>query len=60
MEILIPLGTMALVLLGLERNARRARRGFPVATSTFTAHDHRDRDAERVRDELRARTPERA
>ncbi|MEY9846621.1 hypothetical protein [Streptacidiphilus sp. MAP5-3] len=60
MEILILLAAMALVLLGLERNSRRARRGFPVAASTFTTDDHRDRDAERVRDELRARTPERA
>ncbi|WP_160311121.1 hypothetical protein [Streptacidiphilus anmyonensis] len=46
---------LALVVLGLERNARRARRRPPTASGTTQPHERRDRDAERLLDELRSR-----
>ncbi|WP_160311621.1 hypothetical protein [Streptacidiphilus melanogenes] len=46
---------IALLVLGLERNARRARRRPPVTPGGTQPHERRDRDAERLLDELRSR-----
>ncbi|WP_161789778.1 hypothetical protein [Streptacidiphilus neutrinimicus] len=45
---------IALLVLGLERNARRTRRQTPTLPGTAQPHERRDRDAERLLDELRA------
>ncbi|MEY9876424.1 hypothetical protein ABH931_005934 [Streptacidiphilus sp. MAP12-33] len=58
MGILILLIVVAVLVLGLERNARLTRRQPPSrsAGSAWPASaDRRDRDAERLLDELRAR-----
>jgi hypothetical protein len=54
MGILILSVFIALLVLGLERNARLHRRQLPTGSAWPTPDESRDRDAERVRDELRA------
>lgn len=53
MGILILLLVIAFLVLGLERNARRARRGLPAVPARTPSYDHRDRDTERLLDDLR-------
>ncbi|SEM04673.1 hypothetical protein [Streptacidiphilus jiangxiensis] len=55
MGILILVVFIALLVLGLERNARLRSRQLPTGSAWSTPHEARDRDTERVRDELRAR-----
>jgi hypothetical protein len=55
MSLLILAAALALLVLGLERNARRARRQLPTASAWSAPHERRDRDAERLLDELRSR-----
>ncbi|WP_165845345.1 hypothetical protein [Streptacidiphilus pinicola] len=55
MGLLILTLVIAVLVLGLERNARRARRTLPAVPLRTPAADHRDRDIERLLDELRSR-----
>jgi hypothetical protein len=54
MGILILTLVIASLVLGLERNARRARRRLPAVPAWPQPHERRDRDAERLLDELRS------
>jgi hypothetical protein len=45
---------IAFLVLGLERNARRARRQLPIVLGGTAPHERRDRDTERLLDELRS------
>jgi hypothetical protein len=54
MGILILTLVLVLLVLGLERNARRTRCGLPAAPAWTQPHERRDRDAERLLAELRS------
>ncbi|WP_157597350.1 hypothetical protein [Streptacidiphilus rugosus] len=52
--IVLAIAAVALVV-GLELNQRRNRRGLPIAPQHFTVAVPQDRDLERLRDELLTR-----
>jgi hypothetical protein len=54
MGILILSLAIAFLVLGLERNARRTRRQLPTVWRGTQLHEGRDRDTERLLDELRS------